>query len=78
MSKHCIHYYLSRQYCFDSSANLRGRGIGLGLVPLIYKASVVQQHFNWFRLDSDGAHKVHKCNKSMWIQRAICKRPDNV
>ena len=19
-----------------------------------------QQHFNWFRLDSDGAHKVHK------------------
>ena len=37
------------------------------------------QHFNWFRLDSDGAHKVHKCTQSiLWIQRAICKRPDKV
>ena len=37
-----------------------------------------QQHFNWFRLDADGAHKVHTVHKStLWIQRAICKRPEN-
>ena len=24
-----------------------------------------QQHFNWFRLDSDGAHKVHKCTSNI-------------
>ena len=37
-----------------------------------------QQHFNWFRLDSDDAHKVHTVHKStLRIQRAICKRPEN-
>ena len=24
-----------------------------------------QRHFNWFRLDSDGAYKVHKCTSSI-------------
>ena len=24
-----------------------------------------QQYFNWFRLDSDGAHKVHKCTSNI-------------
>ena len=28
----------------------------------IYKANNV---FNWFRLDSDGAHKVHKCTSNI-------------
>ena len=24
---------------------------------------VLQIHFNWFRLDSDGAHTMHKCTQ---------------
>ena len=28
----------------------------------IYKANNI---FNWFRLDSDGAHKVHKCTSNI-------------
>ena len=24
----------------------------------------IYKHFNWFRLDSDGAHKVHKCKSA--------------
>ena len=23
------------------------------------------QHFNWFRLDSDGAHTMHKCSSNI-------------
>ena len=26
-----------------------------------------QQHFNWFKLDSDGAHKVHKCTSNISV-----------
>ena len=48
MSKHCIHYnmniYEQRQCCFDSSFTLPG--IGLHMVLLIFKATVVQESLN--------------------------------
>ena len=25
----------------------------------------LNRHLNWFRLDSDGAHKVHKCTSNI-------------
>ena len=28
-------------------------------------------HFNWFRLDSDGAHKVHKCTSNISLYCGI-------